>query len=1599
MTTLEHSQGVTQLLADAARLGADGVDGVDGVDVAALLEQYYRHAPEDDLADRDARTVLGAALSHLRLARRRSVGTAAVRVYDPTPDDDGWSSPRTVVDVVSEDMPFVVGSITAELARQGRAIDSVLHPIVPVARRADGQLSLEPGPQAVPESWVHVEVERIDDPQERAATAARLADVLADVRAADDDAPAMARTAVAIARELLEQPPPGVPEADVTEAAELLRWLAEDHATLLGYCTYALTEHGGTRAVEPVDGSALGLLRLRGAGPDGLVGTAPQALTGTDRARLLVVTKAPFTSTVQRRAYLDSIAVRRFDASGEVVGEHRLLGLFAPAAYTESVRQVPVVRQKARTVLERSGYPADSHSGRDLLQILETYPRDELFQARVEDLERVAREVLHLQERRRLRLFLRRDEDGRYMSCLVYLPRDRYTSTVRQRMEQVLTEAFDAHSVEFTVRLTESVLARVHFVVRAAPGSTLPDTDVQALEQRLARVARSWDDDFVDELRAAVGTSEATRMLRALADPFPEAYKADSTAATAVADLARITALPPDGLDLRLYEGAPGELRFKVYTRRPMSLSAVLPVLQDMSVEVVDSRPYRLERADAHLYDFGLQVAGELHRDADVLADLFSETFAAVWRGEVESDGLNALVLRGGLTCRQVVVLRAYATYLRQGGWSFTPAYVEECLSAHAGIARLLVQLFETQFDPDLEGDRDARCATLVAEVEAALDDVSSLDQDRILRTFLRAIRATVRTNHYQRTAGGEPKPWLSLKLQPAEIPGLPQPRPERELWVYSPRVEGVHLRFGAVARGGLRWSDRRQDFRTEVLGLVKAQAVKNAVIVPVGAKGGFIGKRLPDPAQGRDAWLAEGIECYRTFIRGMLDVTDNLVDGEVVPPERVVRRDPDDSYLVVAADKGTATFSDIANAVAAEYGFWLGDGFASGGSVGYDHKAMGITARGAWESVRRHFRELGIDTQSEDITVVGIGDMSGDVFGNGMLLSRHLRLVAAFDHRHVFLDPDPDPTASYTERERLFRLPRSSWLDYDPSLISEGGGVHSRAAKSVAVTPQVRARLGLPDDCTRLTPPELLSACLRAPVDLLWNGGIGTWVKATSESSADVGDKANDAVRVDAAELRCRVIGEGGNLGLTQLARIEAARCGVRVNTDAIDNSAGVDCSDHEVNIKVLLDQVVTRGGLASEQRDALLVEMTDQVAELVLRDNREQNELLGNARYNARAMLPVHRRYLRQLESNGALDRELEFLPSDAELEARAAAGAGLTSPEFAVLTAYAKNTLKSDLLRTSLPDEPWFERHLVEYFPSPLPSRFRDDVLRHPLRRQIIATSVVNSMVNHAGTSFVFRAVEETGAPVEQVVRAYSVATEVFGLPEQWAAIEQLGPRVDVGVQEGLDLEARRLVDRVVRRQLFGAGCIDVAADVERYGPTVAALLPAVPEMVRDAEHERLHAGIAARRSQGVPEALAVRSVTLLHAFPLLDVVDLATTTGEPAADVARLYYAVSAQFDVDTHLERITALPRTDRWQALARSALRDDLYAAQKGLTADVLRTQPAGETEQRLAAWEQANATEMAGARARLQEISSGETYDLPALSVVVRTLRSLLRS
>jgi glutamate dehydrogenase len=1626
-----HGNGAGPAAPGSDTSGRDTTTPVD----PAFLERYYRHVPTEDLLPREPADVLGAAMSHRQLAGHRPQGTAKIRVFNPGRGEHGWTSDHTVVEIVTDDMPFLVDSVTAELTRQDRSIHLVVHPQLVVRRDIAGALQAVLGEtdagdapdDAMVESWIHIEIDRDSDADALAAVVEDLQRILRDVREAVEDWGKMREAATRVAAEL-PQRTAGVDGQEVAEAQELLRWLADDHFTFLGYREYVLETRDGEDSLRAVPASGLGILRAdQTVSPS--FGRLAQEVRDRARERtLLVLTKANSRSTVHRPAYLDYVGVKTFDADGAVVGEQRFLGLLTSAAYTESVQRIPVLRRKVAEVLERTGFSPNSHSGKDLLTVLETYPRDELFQTSVEDLYAITTSVLHLQERRRLRLFLRRDDYGRFMSCMVYLPRDRWNTQVRLRMEAILRESFDAASVDYTARISESVLARLHFVVRVAPGTSIPEVDPVEVEARLMAATRSWDDDYADALVKACGEEDGRRMLRSYVDAFPEAYKEDFPATDGVADLRRLVAL--DGqdseeqgtahagdraalaMDLYQPEGAgPGERRFKLFRNGPVSLSAVLPMLREMGVEVTDERPYEIVRADgrsAWIYDFGLRYEPTGETPPDNAREQFQDAFAAVWSGAAESDGFNALVLRGGLTWRQASVLRAYAKYLRQGGTTFSQDYLEQVLVENVGITRLLVRLFESRFNPAYASGGDERNAPpqteisdgFVEEIQGALDEVASLDHDRILRAFLAVICATSRTSYFQTTPEGGPKPYVSFKLDPQKVPDLPQPRPRYEIWVYGPRVEGVHLRFGPVARGGLRWSDRREDFRTEVLGLVKAQIVKNAVIVPTGAKGGFVVKRPPDPAD-REAFLAEGIACYKRFISGLLDVTDNLVNGEVVPPPDVVRHDGDDTYLVVAADKGTAAFSDIANGVAIDYGFWLGDAFASGGSAGYDHKAMGITARGAWESVRRHFREMGVDTQTEDFTVVGIGDMSGDVFGNGVLLSEHIRLVAAFDHRHIFLDPDPDPATSFAERQRLFALPRSSWADYDTALISPGGGVHPRTAKSIPVSPQVRERLGLPEDVTRLTPQELMRAVIAAPVDLFWNGGIGTYVKASTEPHSAVGDKANDAIRVDGRDLRVRVVGEGGNLGLTQLGRIEYARSGGRVNTDAIDNSAGVDCSDHEVNIKVLLDQVCRDGDLDGEQRNALLAEMTEDVAALVLRDNVEQNILLGNARQQAGSMLTVHKRFIRSMERAGALDRGLEFLPTDKEIDQRQAGGGGLTSPEFAVLVAYSKIRLKAEILRTELPAEAWFGRALRSYFPQRLVVAYEDRLDRHPLRRDIITTCVANDVVNRAGTTFVFRAQEETGASAVEVTRAYTVTREVFDFEQLWADIAALDNVVPTRAQGALYLEGRRAIDRAVRWLLQSRrSTLDVVAEIQRFGPDVAELCPQVPDLLRGVEREQMLARAKEFTEMGVPEELAVRTASLLYAFELLDVVGIARASGRAAADVAPLHYALSERFGVDVLLTRITGLARSDRWTALARSALRYDLYAVLADLTASVLaETEEGQDPDARIAAWEEANAEGVARSRGTLEEIAALDKHDLATLSVALRTIRTLLRS
>ncbi|MFD6554893.1 NAD-glutamate dehydrogenase [Streptomyces sp. NPDC058398] len=1612
--------------------GTTGEGTPDRDTVLAFLQRYYLHTAPEDLTDRDPVDVFGAAFSHYRLAETRPQGTANVRVHTPTVEENGWTCSHSVVEVVMDDMPFLVDSVTNELSRQGRGIHVVIHPQFVVRRDLTGKLievlPTRPSAEDLPhdahvESWIHVEIDRETDRADLKQITADLLRVLSDVREAVEDWEKMRDAALRIAEELPKEPTADdLRDQEVEEARELLRWLSGDHFTFLGYREYQLREDDSLAAVP---GTGLGILRSDPQHGEDSHPVSPsfERLPADARAKarehkLLVLTKANSRATVHRPSYLDYVGVKKFDENGEVVGERRFLGLFSSAAYTESVRRVPVVRRKVDEVLRGAGFSPNSHDGRDLLQILETYPRDELFQTPADELRAIVTSVLYLQERRRLRLYLRQDEYGRYYSALVYLPRDRYTTGVRLRIIDILKEELNGTSVDFTAWNTESILSRLHFVVRVEPGTELPqlsDSDKERIEARLVEAARSWADGFAEALTAECGEERAAELLRRYGDAFPEGYKADHSPRSAVADLVHLQALGQEAskdFALSLYEpvgAVPGERRFKIYrTGEQVSLSAVLPALNRMGVEVTDERPYELrcsDRTTAWIYDFGLRLPKSLNGNGDHLGDdgreRFQEAFAATWTGKAEIDGFNALVLSAGLTWRQSMVLRAYAKYLRQAGSTFSQDYMEDTLRNNVHTTRLLVSLFEARMSPERQRAGLELTDALLEELDAALDQVASLDEDRILRSFLHLIKATLRTNFFQQAVGGTPHEYVSMKFDPTAIPDLPAPRPAFEIWVYSPRVEGVHLRFGKVARGGLRWSDRREDFRTEILGLVKAQMVKNTVIVPVGAKGGFVAKQLPDPSVDRDAWLAEGIRSYRTFISALLDITDNMVAGEIVPPADVVRHDEDDTYLVVAADKGTATFSDIANEVAESYDFWLGDAFASGGSAGYDHKKMGITARGAWESVKRHFRELGVNTQTQDFTVVGVGDMSGDVFGNGMLLSEHIRLVAAFDHRHIFIDPTPDAETSYAERRRLFELPRSSWADYDTELISAGGGVFPRSAKAIPVNAHIREALGIESNVAKMTPADLMRAILQAPVDLLWNGGIGTYVKSSAESNAEVGDKANDAIRVDGADLRVKVVGEGGNLGLTQLGRIEFAQHGGKINTDAIDNSAGVDTSDHEVNIKILLNAVVANGDLTVKQRNKLLAEMTDEVGALVLRNNYAQNTAIANALAQSPSMLHAQQRFLRHLVREGHLDRALEFLPTERQIRERLNAGQGLTGPETAVLLAYTKITVSVDLLATSLPDDPYLQNLLLAYFPSALRDRFREQIEGHALSREIVTTVLVNDTVNTGGTSFLHRLREETGASLEEIVRAQTAARAIFNSSAVWDAVEALDNVVAADVQTRIRLHSRRLVERGTRWLLNNRPQpLQLAETISFFTDGVEQVWSELPKLVRGADLEWYQQIYDELSDAGVPDELATRVAGFSSAFPALDIVSVADRTGQDPMAVAEVYYDLADRLGITQLMDRIIELPRADRWQSMARASIREDLYAAHAALTADVLAVGNGASTpEQRFEAWEEKNAAILGRARTTLDEIQGSDSFDLANLSVAMRTMRTLLRS
>ncbi len=1559
--------------------------------VAEFVEHYVAHVHPDDLADNSADELLGVIVSHYRMARQRSAGVDEVRVFTPRADRDGWDlNGSTVLQVVTDDRPFLVDSITMEVTRQGWSIREVYHPQYVVVRDATGLLTdvvhrAEHRPDGIPESWVHMEVYPPLGQSAQELTAALQEGVrraLADVRAATTDWPAM-RARLARVVSMLSLPLGDGRDLERERAVDLLAWLLDDHFTILGYREYTLV---GNRYV-PVKGTGLGILRGDHESSTAFQALPDPAVEAAGHADVLVFTKDTARSTVHRRTLLDYVGVRVLDNDGHVVGERRFLGVLASGAYAESVLRIPVLAKKTADIIDRSGYDHGSHGAKSMLTVLNTYPRDELFRASVDDLYPIVDRIAGLTERRRVRLFVHKDPWQRYVSCLVYLPRDRYTTSVRERIQTVLLEAFDATSTEFEVQVSESVLARLYFVVQLS-GSSDPDAvDLAALEARLTEATQSWEDDFLDLVHEWPSEERGVE--------FTDSYREEFTPAQGMADLRILNTLRGDG-DMAYALAEPtgaddaADIRLKVFRRGRLDLHEVMPHLARLGVEVIDEWPYEvgLRGDELMIYEFGLRLPSGLSAAEwdDAERTRFIDAFQASYHGRLELGPINALVTKAGLTWSEVSWLRAMERYLKQGGLTYSLEYISAALLANREIAAELVRAFRTAHEP--VGDRTPSqrreaAEAVLASIEASLEQVSSLDHDRIVRAFVALQRAIVRTNAFTDRGDGA----LAIKLLPRELDLLPQPRPAFEIWVYSPRVEGVHLRFGAVARGGLRWSDRAEDFRTEVLGLVKAQMVKNTVIVPVGAKGGFVARQLPDPAVDRAAWQAEGIASYQLFIKALLSVTDNIVAGAVVPPADVVRHDADDPYLVVAADKGTASFSDIANAISLDHGFWLGDAFASGGSAGYDHKGMGITARGAWESVKRHFREMGVDCQTTDFTCVGIGDMSGDVFGNGMLLSTHTRLIAAFDHRHLFIDPDPDAATSFAERERLFRLPRSSWADYDPALISRGGGVYSRTEKSIPVTPEARAALGLPDDVTSLTPTDYIHHVLLAPVDLLWNGGIGTYVKAATESNADVGDRANDALRVDGGQVRAACVGEGGNLGWTQLGRVEYARNGGRINTDFIDNSAGVDTSDHEVNIKILLAEQIRAGRLTQAERDELLPAMTDDVAALVLAHNVDQNRALGNAVAQAAQFAGVHEDWMRVLEDAGYLDRRVEYMPSKTEMRRRIAAGEGLSAPELATLLAWTKIRLADIVVASDLPDDPYVADRLIQYFPPLLRERFREYMPQHRLHREIITTVAVNRFVNSQGISSYHRLSSDTGASAADVIRAQLAARAIFGVGA--IEVQTAKAQLEAAVQTDIRVALRSLVERGTRWVLHHERMpIDVPATIEAYGERTRALMASLAQSLTVAGQEQLGTEVARWRDRGVPDPLALTLATLPLAHLLPAIVSIADERGVSVDAAATTFFAVRQRLGLEELSRAADALPQNDRWGLMAQSATRDELLDLQSRLTAQALATGAAEGFDE----------SGSAGDVALLRQLAAGEP-DLARLSVALRVLRSMLRS
>ncbi|RIJ10101.1 NAD-glutamate dehydrogenase [Pseudomonas sp. 91RF] len=1581
--------------------------------VALFAEQFFGIISLDELTQRRLSDLAGCTLSAWRLLERFDHAQPQVRVYNPDYERHGWQSTHTAVEVLHHDLPFLVDSVRTELNRRGYSIHTLQTTVLSVRRGSKGEL-LEILPKGTTgegilhESLMYLEIDRCANAAELNVLSKELEQVLGEVRVAVADFEPMKAKVQEILTKL-DNSAFAVDAGEKNEIKSFLEWLVGNHFTFLGYEEFTVVDQADGGHIEYDQNSFLGLTKLLRTG-----------LTNEDRhiedyavnylrePTLLSFAKAAHPSRVHRPAYPDYVSIREIDADGKVIKEHRFMGLYTSSVYGESVRVIPFIRRKVEEIERRSGFQAKAHLGKELAQVLEVLPRDDLFQTPVDELFSTVMSIVQIQERNKIRVFLRKDPYGRFCYCLAYVPRDIYSTEVRQKIQQVLMERLKATDCEFWTFFSESVLARVQLILRVDPKNRI-DIDPLQLENEVIQACRSWQDDYAALTVETFGEANGTNVLADFPKGFPAGYRERFAAHSAVVDMQHLLNLSEKKpLAMSFYQplaSGPRELHCKLYhADTPLALSDVLPILENLGLRVLGEFPYRLRHNNGRefwIHDFAFTAAEGMDLDIQQLNDTLQDAFVHIVRGDAENDAFNRLVLTAGLPWRDVALLRAYARYLKQIRLGFDLGYIASTLNNHTDIARELTRLFKTRFYLARKlgsDDLDDKQLRLEQAILTALDDVQVLNEDRILRRYLDLIKATLRTNFYQTDANGQNKSYFSFKFNPHLIPELPKPVPKFEIFVYSPRVEGVHLRFGNVARGGLRWSDREEDFRTEVLGLVKAQQVKNSVIVPVGAKGGFLPRRLP-LGGSRDEIAAEGIACYRIFISGLLDITDNLKDGKLVPPVNVVRHDDDDPYLVVAADKGTATFSDIANGIAIDYGFWLGDAFASGGSAGYDHKKMGITAKGAWVGVQRHFRERGINVQEDSVTVVGIGDMAGDVFGNGLLMSDKLQLVAAFNHMHIFIDPNPNPATSFVERQRMFDLPRSAWSDYDTSIMSEGGGIFSRSAKSIAISPQMKERFDIQAD--KLTPTELLNALLKAPVDLLWNGGIGTYVKASSESHADVGDKANDALRVNGNELRCKVVGEGGNLGMTQLGRVEFGLNGGGSNTDFIDNAGGVDCSDHEVNIKILLNEVVQAGDMTGKQRDQLLASMTDEVGGLVLGNNYKQTQALSLAARRAYERAAEYKRLMSDLEGRGKLDRAIEYLPTEEQLTERAATGKGLTRPELSVLISYSKIDLKQQLLDSLVPDDDYLTRDMETAFPPSLVSKFADAMRRHRLKREIVSTQIANDLVNHMGITFVQRLKESTGMTPANVAGAYVIVRDIFHLPHWFRQIEALDYQVSADVQLELMDELMRLGRRATRWFLRARRNEQNAArDVAHFGPHLKELGLKLDELlsgeIRENWQERYQAYVAA----GVPELLARMVAGTTHLYTLLPIIEAADVTGQDPAEVAKAYFAVGSALDITWYISQISALPVENNWQALAREAFRDDVDWQQRAITIAVLQAGGGNlDVEERLGLWMAQHDAMIQRWRAMLVEIRAASGTDYAMYAVANRELNDVALS